>query len=87
MKIETSIWCVNPGDEFQRYHLIDSDMSEVGWYFVKKIEIEFEEPTRAEMMPGAVAALETKKAKILAEAQEQVNKIEDTINRLCALEN
>ena len=87
MKIETSIWCVNPGDEFQSYHLTDSDMSEAGWYRVKKVEIEFNEPTRAAMMPGAIAALEAQKAKILAEAQEQVNKIEDTINKLCALEN
>jgi hypothetical protein len=87
MKIKTGIWCYNPGDEFQGYSLADFDMSTEGWYHVKAVEIEFEEPTRAEMMPGAVAALKAQKAKILAEAQEQVNKIEDAINRLCALEN
>ena len=88
MKIEASIWCSNPGSISPYYTLSDvKEMETVGWYKVKDVEIEFEEPKRAEMLPTAIRALEAEKLRILEESNKKVEKIEQQLSQLLALEN
>jgi len=60
-------------------------MDTVGWYKVKEIEVEFEEPTREETIPTAVKALEEEKMRILKESNEKIKHIDITLAKLLAL--
>lgn len=88
MKAKAYIWCPNPGEKQLSYSINDTaGMDTVGWYKVKDIEVEFEEPTREETLPAAVKALEDEKARILKESNEKIKQIDITLSRLLALEN
>lgn len=72
MKVKAYIWCSNPGETPLSYSINNIDgMDTVGWYKVKEIEVEFEEPTREEMIPTAVKALEEEEMRILKESNEK----------------
>lgn len=72
VKVKAYIWCNNPGETQLSYSINNIDnMDTVGWYKVKEIEVEFEEPTREEMIPTAVKALEEEEMRILEESNEK----------------
>lgn len=88
MKVKAYIWCHNPGKERLAYSINDTaGMDKVGWYKVKDLEVEFEEPTREETIPVAVKALEEEKVRILKESNEKIKHIDITLAKLLALEN
>lgn len=88
MKAKAYIWCNNPGENRLSYSINDTDgMDTVGWYKVKDIEVEFEEPTLEETIPTAVKALEEEKMRILKESNEEIKHIDIALAQLLALEN
>ena len=88
MKAKAYIWCSNPGEKQLSYSINDAaGMDTVGWYKVKEIEVEFEEPTREETIPTAVKALEEEKMRILKESNEKIKHIDITLAKLLALED
>lgn len=88
MKVKAYIWCNNPGEKQLSYSINGTDgMDTVGWYKVKDIEVEFEEPTREETIPAAVKALEEEKMRILKESNEKIKHIDIALTKLLALEN
>lgn len=88
MKAKAYIWCSNPGKKQLSYLINDTDgMDIVGWYKVKDIEVEFEEPTREETIPTAVKALEEEKMRILKESNEKIKHIDIALANLLSLEN
>ena len=88
MKAKAYIWCTNPGKKHLSYSISDIDgMDTMGWYKVKEIEVEFEEPTREETVPTAVKALEEEKMRILKESNEKIKHIDIALAQLLALEN
>lgn len=88
MKVKAYIWCHNSGEKQLSYSINDTaGMGTVGWYKVKDIEVEFEEPTREETIPTAVKAPEEEKMRILEESNEKIKHIDIALANLLSLEN
>ena len=67
--------------------LAESDMSHEGWVHVKDCVIEAELPPHSILAPQAAKNLEKKKSEIRADSQEKLQKVDDEIQALLAIEN
>jgi hypothetical protein len=65
----------------------ETDMSAVGWTKIGTATIEFELIDRNEMIDNKVIALRAELQGVKAEAQIKMQKLEDQLNSLLAIEN
>jgi hypothetical protein len=90
MKIEVSIWWVNPEAPADRAYLSagssDTDMSTEGWVLLGKFEFEVSLPAKAEIAPVVVAALEKEIAKEYERAEKNIRSLREKLNNFLALE-
>lgn len=61
------------------------DMTEYGYVQVMPVAVVFDMPDDWNPVPQEIAALKKQRAKVLAEAQQEVNKIDDLMGKLEAL--
>ena len=70
-----------------RYTVFSVDMSDNSYILVEEIEVEIERPAYETIVNGTVTALRKLQKNKLAEAQSEVNKIEERIQSLLCIEN
>ena len=63
-----------------------SDMATEGWFLIKEIELEFDEPTHADAAPIVVFALEKKIQTMRADTEMREQEVREEINNLLCLE-
>lgn len=68
------------------YSLFNLDMTDYGYTLVATSEIEFEEPSRNDVVAGLVRGLRHEQQEIKAEAQSKVNRLQERIDSLLCLE-
>lgn len=75
------------GDDFS-YQVYPTDMSEYGYVTIttKDVEVEIEFPDNFDPVNGHIDALKERKKNIGAKAQVEINKIEEQIQSLLAIE-
>lgn len=75
-------------DKKINYSTYSTDMSKYGCGIpVKEIDIEFDEPEYSDIVAGTISILREKKAEKRAEAELEVNNIEQKIQNLLCIEN
>lgn len=81
-------WNKYAGDSgaFQ-YDVCNSDMTEYGYVMVDERELEFESPVEQDLKMRVIQSLKAKKEKKRAEAQAELNEIDEEIQELLAIED
>lgn len=86
--LKTKLWAFkNEWDEDYRYDTHTSDMSPHGWIHIKDVEVEFEEPTREELVVGNIAALRKEREATVASFSSKLHMIDEQIQNLLAITN
>ena len=70
---------------YDLYVMTNEDMTKYGYVQVMPVAVVFDLPDDWNPAPQEIAVLKKQRAKVLAEAQQEVNKIDDLMGKLEAL--
>ena len=86
--VTSYLYWTNPTSKYGKSYFLSSssDMASEGWFLIKEIELEFDEPTHAQAAPTVVFALEKKIQTMRADTETRVQEVRKEINNLLCLE-